>query len=1252
MKALGKARLWPWYVFWGISLLIGLAICLVYCRLPVDGASGDMESFTPEGFHEQWLIEKRPGGLRAGDIVLRAGGRSLEEWLSGAPRGPEWEHGGSVEYEILRDGSVLSLQVRMAPAPLGAVIARWWLQLLSSAGLLLISGYVFSKRPDEPAARLMVLFCTLVAIQTWADAYNFQYAILTRRPIFWFHFALENGTFILIYGSILHFTLIFPRPHPLMHRRPRLTILAVYLLHPLVIAAVMMLSPSWTQALRAGNSASWIMALLQALLSVAAGVRSIRTVNDPISRAQLGWILWGAGIVMGIAVPAYILPLAFFKTPLIPHPLVMSLTSIIIVVFAIPILRYRLFDIQIVINRALVYVTLTALLVALHFLLVRLLTLVIQVVLAQYDVTMVVLVSALVVALMFNPLRQRVQSLIDRSLYRQKINYQQLLPEMAVKLATSILPEQLAHLLADELPQRLQIEWASLLALDSSTGVFAPLYGDADLVLLVDHPLIVALKKMERPLARLQPPPDLPDEVEMWLEQQSIELCIPLVSAGELVGIYNLGPKKSGQAYNSEEVRLLNQLGWQVAVGVQNGRLLQAEQRQRKLAVALAERTMGLFEETRRRAAQQEAINEIIALAVGESDLEQLLQGTLILTLRALDLQAGAISVAGCKVNHLLDVDFELAIARSAASARDGLFARIIDDWQAAPVDSMADQNDASKPVQHLLVVPVQAGGKEIGALVLRSNINEKWKEEEVALAEAVGRQLGSAFERLDLLTRTQEQARQVQQIIDTVPEGVLLLDADQSIILANPVARQQLDILAEGKLTGQVLSSLAGQRLEAFLEIRPDQPWIEVESNSSPPHTFEIAAQLLQIDIYRAGWVFVLRDVTREREIQAQIQMHERLATVGQLAAGIAHDFNNIMAAILVYADLLAMDAGIPEPARKKLIIIQDQIQRATDLIRQILDFSRRAVMEKSVLNLLPLLRIVENLLKRIIPENIHLEMACPEDEYLVEIDATRLQQVFMNLALNARDAMPEGGRLRFELDGFSLGPDDQPPYPGLSPGEWVCIRVSDTGMGIPENVLPRIFDPFYTTKSIGQGTGLGLSQVYGIIQQHGGSIDVQSQVNQGTVFLIYLPRLREKVSERAVSPTIASMTGGMETVLLVEDDSPTREALSDLLESLNYHVRDAANGREALQVYERYASTIALVVSDLVMPEMGGLQLYHALQEKAPGVKFLFITGHPLDADTQALLETGQVRWLKKPFAMQEFASNLRMILDRDSK
>jgi GAF domain-containing protein/CheY-like chemotaxis protein len=658
----------------------------------------------------------------------------------------------------------------------------------------------------------------------------------------------------------------------------------------------------------------------------------------------------------------------------------------------------------------------------------------------------------------------------------------------------------------------------------------------------------------------------------------------------------------------------------------------------RQAAVALV--NARLFDETRRRTAQLEALNAIITEVTAASDLEHLLRITLEHTLNALGLKIGGIWVGEQRI--LQEMPASLAEVFEHVVGSGDSAAISVEDWEA---QGDGDQYSAyrtlliDQDLRASLTVPLVSEGRRIGGLSFVSQRPRTWLDEEIALVEGVGRQLGGAVERIALLERIQENAQQVQHIIDTVPEGVILLDEMRRVVLANPVAQTYLLNLAEFS-SGDILSHLGHKPLEDLLKKELQDLWYELEVPGPPRQVFEIGAQPLEKGDHPGGWVVVIREVTQERETQTRIQMQDRLATVGQLAAGIAHDFNNILAAIVVYADLLRRDPNLMSGSQERLNIIQQQVQRAASLIRQILDFSRRSVMEQSTLDLLPFVKELDKLLRRVLPETIEIELTYQPGVYLVNADPTRLQQVFMNLAVNARDASSNGGTLKFELDHIQFEEDEAPPCPDVPPGSWNRITVKDTGEGIPPEVLPHIFEPFYTTKPVGEGTGLGLAQAYGIVKQHDGHIDAHSVIGEGTTFHIYLPA-QLPLTEAVNLPDFSSeIKGSGEVLLLVEDDFSTREAMKTLLEDSNYKVLVAANGQEALEIYEQEGEAIAMVISDMVMPVMGGVGLYKSLNERWPEVKMLLITGHPVNEEDRDMLETGNVHWLQKPFSVGVFS------------
>ncbi|MFN2286618.1 MAG: PAS domain S-box protein, partial [Anaerolineae bacterium] len=506
--------------------------------------------------------------------------------------------------------------------------------------------------------------------------------------------------------------------------------------------------------------------------------------------------------------------------------------------------------------------------------------------------------------------------------------------------------------------------------------------------------------------------------------------------------------------------------------------------------------------------------------------------------------------------------------------------------------------------------------------------------------------QVRAAEEREKLSKQIQESAEQIHQIMNTVPEGVLLLDSQRHVVTHNPVADQYLTTLTDGVDSDQThpLTHLGGRPIEEFLTTPPHGLWHEV---SAKRRHFQIAARAVETNPLMEGWVIVLRDVTQEHENQQNIQRQERLAGIGQLAAGIAHDFNNIIAVIMLYSQMSLRQPDLSDKLKERLTIISEQGQRASELINQILDFSRSSILDLRPLDVLPVLKETVRLWQRILPEDIRVELNYQTDTYTINADPTRIQQVLMNLAINARDAMPDGGILSVDLARLRVTNRKSAPLSDLNPGEWVRITVADTGNGIPDDVLPYIFEPFFTTKAPGEGAGLGLAQVYGIMMQHEGHIDVQSQVGAGTVFSLYLPSLHvsHHPDDAVLKETLP--LGHGETILVVEDNIATRAALCSSLDMLNYRTVEATNGKEALDLFAELRADIVLVLTDLVMPVMGGKALAHTLYQQDPDLSIIVMSGHPLDPDTDTRIADNVCDWIQKPPSLEHLAETLARVL-----
>ena len=419
-------------------------------------------------------------------------------------------------------------------------------------------------------------------------------------------------------------------------------------------------------------------------------------------------------------------------------------------------------------------------------------------------------------------------------------------------------------------------------------------------------------------------------------------------------------------------------------------------------------------------------------------------------------------------------------------------------------------------------------------------------------------------MEREVLLLQVQEQARRVQGILDTVPEGVLLIDARGQVLLANPVATGDLTVLLEAP-KGTPVTRLGDRLLAELLVPPPKGLWHEVKAGG---RTLRSSRVLWHKGAAPEHYVLVINDVTLERDIRAQLQQQERLAAVGQLAAGIAHDFNNILAVIILYAQMSVQDPDLPEAFRVPLETINSEARQAASLVQQILDFGRRAVLEPQPMDLVPFLKERVKLLARTLPESIEITLAHPPGAALVKADPARMQQMLTNLAVNARDAMPQGGKLRIGVRRLQLKPGAPPAAPRYDTRKLARAHRGRHRHRHVTGDLSHIFEPFYTTKGPGKGTGLGLAQVYGIVKQHGGHVDVSTVTGEGTTFIVYLPALDDDRTEVPSATAASSPHGRGETILVVEDNRGVRQAVLSTLRMLDYEVLQAHTGQEALAI------------------------------------------------------------------------------------
>ncbi len=396
-------------------------------------------------------------------------------------------------------------------------------------------------------------------------------------------------------------------------------------------------------------------------------------------------------------------------------------------------------------------------------------------------------------------------------------------------------------------------------------------------------------------------------------------------------------------------------------------------------------------------------------------------------------------------------------------------------------------------------------------------------------------------------------------------------------------------------------------------------------------------------------GIVASSRDVTAWEELQARLQQSQRIEAVGRLAGGVAHDFNNLLTVIRGNAQLILATGGLPTEQQEELDEISQAADRAATLTRQLLAFSRQQVLQPRVLDLNEVVAAVWKLLERLVGEAVTLECNAGDSLGAVTADPVQVEQVLLNLVVNARDAMPNGGRLVIETSNLAADEAFARAHPPMPAGEYVRLSVADNGLGMDAITLSRAFEPFFTTKELGHGTGMGLSTVYGVVKQSGGFIWVDSVLGKGSTFAIYLPRTTTTPRAGGGRTTPAEVRRGSETILVVEDEQLVRAMARRTLERAGYRVYEAANGEEALTIARELGARLDLLLTDIVMPVMGGRELAATLQRERPELCILFMSGYTHEREAHLSAGGGISHFLHKPFTLDELRGRVRLLLDQ---
>jgi two-component system cell cycle sensor histidine kinase/response regulator CckA len=542
----------------------------------------------------------------------------------------------------------------------------------------------------------------------------------------------------------------------------------------------------------------------------------------------------------------------------------------------------------------------------------------------------------------------------------------------------------------------------------------------------------------------------------------------------------------------------------------------------------------------------------------------------------------------------------------------------------------------------------------------IRKDRTAAWIALTVALArDAEGRPkyFISVIEDIEPRRRAEAERTRLAEIVEQASEGVIMTDVDGNITYVNP-AFERISGYSRTEVEGQNPRFLKSGRQDAkfytelwrtitsggvwsghFINRRKDGRLFEEEGSIFPVR--DHAGQIV-------SYVAIKRDVTEEVRLNEQLLQAQKMESVGRLAGGIAHDFNNLLTAILGYAELAAGRLKPEDPSLLDLSEIDKAAQRAADLTRQLLAFSRKQVLELRVIDLNRVVSNTHKLLRRLIGEDVELVLSLKERLGSVKADTGQIEQVLLNLAVNSRDAMPKGGKLTIETSEIELDESYSTFHFDVPPGPYVVLAVSDTGTGMDAKTLSHVFEPFFTTKEAGKGTGLGLSTVYGVVKQSGGHVTAYSEPGVGTTFKIYLPRVEDAPETDRTSSAPAALAGGTQTILVVEDEEAIRRLTCRVLEAQGYTVLSAASGGEALLLLEKHAREIHLLITDVVMPAVSGRELARSAAALRPLMKVLFMSGYTDNVIVHhGVLDAGTA-FLQKPFTPRSLAQKVREVLD----
>ena len=764
--------------------------------------------------------------------------------------------------------------------------------------------------------------------------------------------------------------------------------------------------------------------------------------------------------------------------------------------------------------------------------------------------------------------------------------------------------------------------------------------------------------------ARIEIPPPLRAHIEEGVDRAV--LAVPLLTQDRLIGVLAVR-NATGTVFDARAVQLAEALADQAALTLEHARLFAEEARRRREAEVLADlaRTVGAAPELatvlrRVTEAAQELCGSdgaVIGLRVPESDAVLLHYWT----------ESPGDALVNVRIEPAKGLGGHVLMDRRPRRTSDYLRDSGISD----------DYHDRIRRlgIQAQMAVPVLIDGRVEGLLYVDNRSPRAFTDQHESVLVRLAAHAAIAIRNAQILEAEQLARGTAERLVRALRESQ---DRFQFVARATNDAVWDWDLVSDALWWNEGVSTLFGYTPE---QVGPDVAWWyetihpddreRVKSDihaaiqrgaeswsaeyryrradGSYAHVFDRGYVLHDGDGRPTRMIGAMMDITQRRQLEDELRQAQKMEAVGRLAGGVAHDFNNLLTIITGRSHLVLGRLKADDPVRRSVEVIQKTADRAAALTRQLLAFSRKQVLQRKVLDLNATVAEVSTMLERLIGEDVDLLLTLGPGAGQVNADRAQLDQALMNLAVNARDAMPEGGTLGLETDHVRLeaAPPDRPD--ALPPGLYAVIRVMDTGTGMDAATQARIFEPFFTTKEPGKGTGLGLSMVHGIVRQHGGAIHVRSVVGGGTTFEIYLPQVETPAETAGADEAGAPPATGHETILLVEDEDDVRALAREVLERQGYTVLEASDGAQAIQVYEKERERIDLILTDVVMPHMSGREMVDRVWANRPDMRVLYMSGYTGDAIVRHGVLDASALLLGKPFTPVALIAKVREVLDR---